>query len=51
VIDPGREFKLLTRNPPPGSGGETFRASIAVSAGKFLIRSDKHLYCVEEKTN
>ncbi len=49
VIEPGREFKVLTRNPPPGPGGETFKASIAVSSGKFLIRSDKRLYCVEGK--
>jgi outer membrane protein assembly factor BamB len=53
VIEPGREFKLITQNPPPGAqttadGHETFKASIAVSAGRFLLRSDKRLYCIQE---
>lgn len=51
VTEPGREFKVVTRNPPPGRGGEAFKASIAVSDGRFLLRSDKHLYCVGASAN
>ena len=47
MLEPGREFKVIGRNPPPGDGGETFNASVAVSNGAFLIRSDKRLYSVK----
>ena len=50
VIEPGREFKQVARNRLlNATSPETFKASIAVSAGRFFIRSDKHLYCIEEK--
>ena len=37
----------MTRNELPK--GETYKASIADSEGRFLIRSDKRLYCIQEK--
>jgi outer membrane protein assembly factor BamB len=40
VIAPGREFRVLATNRLDG----TTYASMAVSAGSFVVRSDRHLY-------
>ena len=42
VIAPGAEFKILARNPL----NERCQASLAVSGGRVLIRTDSHLYCI-----
>ncbi len=42
VIQPGAEFEVLSRNKLPGY----FQASMAVSQGSLLLRSDKTLYCI-----
>lgn len=42
VLEPGAEYSEITRNEL----GETCYASMAVSDGRFYIRSDKHLYCI-----
>jgi len=38
----GAEFKILARNPL----NERCQASLAVSGGRLLIRTDKHLVCL-----
>lgn len=45
VIAAGPDFKILARNPL----GESCRASIAVSQGRLLIRSEKRLFCIGRK--
>ena len=42
VIASGAEFRILARNPLE----ERCQASMAVSGGRFFIRTDKHLYCI-----
>ena len=42
VIKPGAEFEVLSRNKLLGY----FQASMAVSQGRLLLRSDKTLYCI-----
>lgn len=42
VIEPGAEFKELARNPL----GEKCQASMAVSQGRFFIRTEQHLFCI-----
>ena len=42
VIKPGAEFEVLSRNKLSGY----FQASMAVSQGRLLLRSDKTLYCI-----
>ncbi len=44
VLAPGREFRVLARNTLDGST----LASIAVSNGSLFIRSDTHLYRIQE---
>ena len=46
VIQPGKQFELVTRNSIGASGDEVFRSSIGISNGELLIRSDQRLYCV-----
>jgi outer membrane protein assembly factor BamB len=43
VLAAGREFKVLGKN----SLGEPAFASPAISRGDLLIRTDRHLYCIE----
>ena len=45
VLVPGREFRVLARNTLDGST----LASIAVSNGSLFIRSDTHLYRIQER--
>lgn len=45
VVEPGRAFKLLARNPL----GEKCQASPAFSQGRIYIRTEKHLVCVGAK--
>jgi len=40
VIEPGREFKFLSRSTLDGAT----LASVGVAAGTFFIRTDSHLY-------
>ena len=42
VIAAGPEFQVVARNPL----GETCQASMAISAQRLIIRSDKSLFCV-----
>lgn len=45
VVEPNpAEFKLLAENPI----GELTRASLALSNGRFYLRTYQHLYCLEE---
>lgn len=44
AIAADKEFKVLAKNPL----GEKCQASMAVSGGKFFIRSDKNLICIAE---
>jgi outer membrane protein assembly factor BamB len=44
VLAPGQEFRVLARNTLDGST----LASMAVSNGSLFIRSDKHLYRIQE---
>jgi outer membrane protein assembly factor BamB len=44
VIEPGPQFKLSAKNPL----GEKCQASMAVSAKRLYIRSDKNLFCIAE---
>ncbi len=46
VITAGREFKLLARNEFDGE----FIASGAVAGNMLILRSETHLYCIEETT-
>ncbi|MDE0086372.1 MAG: PQQ-binding-like beta-propeller repeat protein [Candidatus Poribacteria bacterium] len=46
VISVGREFKLLAQNEFDGE----FIASGAVAGNALILRSDTHLYCIEETT-
>ena len=46
VISAGREFQLLARNEFDGE----FIASGAVAGNAIILRSDTHLYCIEETT-
>lgn len=48
VVEPGPDFKLLYTNKL--GDGDEFRASPAVADGQLLIRSDRRLYAVEDKT-
>jgi hypothetical protein len=49
VVEPGREFKIVGRNPL-GEGLELdFGASPAVAEGRLFLRSQSSLYCVGEK--
>jgi outer membrane protein assembly factor BamB len=47
VLEAGPQFKLLAHN----TLGDTsvFNASIAVSEGRLLLRSDRYLYCIAKK--
>jgi outer membrane protein assembly factor BamB len=45
VIAAGPEFRVVTRNPL----GETCQASMAVSAQRLFIRSDKSLFCIAQR--
>lgn len=45
VISAGREFKLLARN----EFDDGFIASGAVTGNALILRSETHLYCIEEK--
>ena len=47
VIQPGREFKLLSENEL----GDGFMASAAVSGKALFLRSKSHLYRVEKKSS
>ncbi len=49
VLEPGRDYKLLHTNKL-GEGDEFFRASPAIVDGQMLIRSDRRLYCIAEKS-
>ena len=42
VIAAGPEFKVLAKN----SLGEKCQASMAASAGRLFIRTEKNLYCI-----
>ena len=42
VVKPGNEFQLVAKNEL----GEKCFASPAISAGKFFLRGDKHLFCI-----
>lgn len=42
VIKAGRAFELLARNPLDGD----CLASPAISAGRFFLRTQRHLYCI-----
>jgi len=42
VIEAGPKFKILARNPL----GEKVQASMAVSGGRFYIRTARNLYCI-----
>jgi len=44
VIEAGPEFRVLARNPL----GEKVQASMAVSQGRFFIRTEKHLFAIGE---
>jgi outer membrane protein assembly factor BamB len=43
VLAPGDKFHVLAKN----SLGERCQASFAVAEGRLIIRSDKHVYCVQ----
>jgi outer membrane protein assembly factor BamB len=45
VLAPGREFRILARNPL----GEMCQASMAVSQKQFFIRTEKNLYCLGQR--
>ena len=45
IIEAGPEFRVLARNDI----GEKCQASMAVSQGRLLIRSDRNLYCIGEE--
>jgi outer membrane protein assembly factor BamB len=42
VVKAGPAFELVARNPL----NETVQASMAVSQGRFFIRTDRNLYCI-----
>jgi outer membrane protein assembly factor BamB len=42
IIEPGREFKIVARNPL----GEKCQASMAVSNQRLFIRSEGNLFCI-----
>jgi outer membrane protein assembly factor BamB len=42
VIAPGKEFKVLAKNPL----NEKCQASMAVSGGRLFLRGEKNLYCI-----
>ncbi len=44
VIEAGPQFKILARNPL----GEKCQASMAVAGNRLFIRSDKHLFCINQ---
>ena len=44
VVEPGREYKEIARNPL----NEHTQASMAVSGGRFYIRTEGNLFAVEE---
>lgn len=46
VLEPGPQFKLLSRNTLNPGAGEIFRATPTPVGGQFLLRSDRTLYCV-----
>ena len=46
VVQPGKEFKLVSKNTIGDVSGEIFRASITPSGGQIFLRSDKALYCI-----
>ena len=43
IIAPGEEFNVVAENPL----GERCLASPAISAGRILIRGEKHLWCID----
>jgi outer membrane protein assembly factor BamB len=45
VVAAGPEFKVLAKNPL----GEKVQASMAVSQGRFLIRTERNLICIGSK--
>ena len=45
VIEDGREFKVIAKNPLD----EMTQASMAVSQGQLFIRTEKHLYCIGKR--
>ena len=45
VIEPGREFKLISSNR---LHDEIFWSSAAISNGQLLLRGQQHLYCIRK---
>lgn len=45
VIEPGREFKLISSNR---LDDEIFWSSAAISEGQLLLRGQQHLYCIRK---
>ncbi len=50
VLPAKPEFKVLARNQFASDDDSDFNATPAISAGQILLRSNRHLYCVENKT-
>lgn len=46
VFKPGAEYEEVTRNRL----GELCKASIAVSDGRFYVRGESHLFCIEKQS-
>ena len=46
IISADREFKLLARN----EFSDGFIASGAVAGNSLILRSETHLYCIEDKS-
>jgi outer membrane protein assembly factor BamB len=51
VVEPGPTFKVAGRNRLGEGKSLDFLASPAVAAGRLLLRSQTHLYCLGEKQN
>jgi outer membrane protein assembly factor BamB len=49
VIEPGPTLRVVSENALPVGDDEIFRASIAASDGKLLVRSTSVLYCLGKK--
>ena len=49
VLDPGPQYKEISRNPLGAAEGEIFRASPIPCHGHVLLRSDRMLYCIGPK--
>ncbi len=46
VVNPVAEQHIVGRNSVPAGADEIFRSSLAAHAGRWLLRSDKTLYCI-----